>query len=146
MKSFNVLAPVALVLAITSGAVHAGPAAHVTFKNNGKSLATYDMPGSGALNYARVEPAPASRVEIGGSAFFKVTGLVLPDSTTVVVTYRMGGKSCRFNSSYGMGLVGLNRLPKWDKHVEARGGARCDAKITSVNQATGDWWVEFTMR
>lgn len=144
MKLINVLAFASLSIAATSGVALAGPEAAVTFKNNSDQTATYDSVSISAYTYAHANPKPPELVEPGFSKLFRVKGPT-PDVTSVIFQYKIGRKVCRFKTSY-LKLPGRNGAPRWNKSVEETGGARCDVKITAVNQSNHNWAVEFTMR
>jgi len=147
MKNFNVLAPVALALAVTSGVVKAGPAVDVTFKNNGVETVFYHAVGAnGTSTQLNAEPRPSSEVEAGAVSRYTVQSNISPDANYAVVTYRAGSKTCKFTTTYLKGFQSGVRVPKWNKSATAEGGARCEVKITTVNYATHAWAVEFTMR
>ncbi|MCI8208363.1 hypothetical protein AUC61_02340 [Pseudomonas sp. S25] len=144
MKLINALAFASLSIAAVSGVALAGPEATVTFKNNSDQTAIYDPVSISAYTYAHADPKPPARVGPRSSKVFKVKGPT-PDVTPVIFQYKIGGKSCRFKTSY-LKLPGRNGAPRWNKSVEETGGARCEVRITAVNQSNHNWAVEFTMR
>jgi hypothetical protein len=144
MKWINALALASLSIAATSGVALAGPEATVTFKNNSDSDATYDPVSISAFTYAHADPKPLARVGSRSTGLFRVKGPT-PDVTPVIFQYKIGGKVCRFKTSY-LKLPGRNGVPRWNKSVEESGGARCEVKITAVNNSNHDWAAEFTMR
>jgi hypothetical protein len=144
MKSISALALASLSIAATSGVTLAGPEATVTIKNNSDKTAVYDPVSISAYTYAHADPKPPVEIVARSADFFRVKGPI-PDITPVIFQYKIGGKVCRFKTSY-MKLPGRNGAPRWNKSVEEMGGARCEVRITTVNQSNHDWAVEFTMR
>jgi hypothetical protein len=132
-----------LALAVNVTVAQAGPKVGVTFKNLGSDEASYHAVGpNGALTHSSAEPKPDFKVGAGEANFYKVRGPLSPDITTVDVEYRIDSKVCKFRTAY----VKATRVPQWSKSAVEQYGARCDARITSVNHATHEWAVEFTMR
>lgn len=147
MKNFNVLAPVALALAVASGGAQAGPAVDVTFKNNSAEKVSYYAVGQNGLStQMNARPSPSVEVETGAVSHYRVQSNISPDANYAVVTYRAGSKVCKFTTTYLKGIQSGVRVPKWNKSATAEGGARCEVKITTVNYATHAWAVEFTMK
>lgn len=147
MKNFNVLAPVALALVVTSGMVQAGPAVDVTFKNNSAEKVSYHAVGQNGLStQLNARPRPIAEVESGSMSHYRVQSNISPDANYAVVTYRAGSKVCNFTTTYLKGFQNGVRVPKWNKNATAEGGARCEVKITTVNYATHAWAVEFVMK
>lgn len=132
-------------LALMSSA-QAGPTVNITFKNNGSSIAEYDVIGSSAYSYSEANPKPPEGVAPGTSSRFAVLGRLSPDVTTAIFQYRMGTKFCRFQTSY-VKLPGRGgAAPKWTKSAKAEGGAWCDIRVVSTDMRTHNWSVEFIMR
>jgi hypothetical protein len=147
MKDFNVLAPVALVLAATSGAASAGPPVDVTFKNSSSEKVLYHAVGAnGTSTQINAQPRPSAEVQAGEVSRYTVQSNISPDANYAVVTYRAGSKACKFTTNYLKGVQNGVRVPKWNKSATAEGGARCEVNITTVNYATHAWAVEFTMK
>lgn len=146
MKLSEYLKYAGFALGAFTGAVQAGPEVTVTFKNNGSEVAVLDAVGSTTLGYTSSSPEPKASVGAGETDVYKMSGKALPNSTTVVLVYKIGTKSCRFNTSYSTSPSLSNPVPKWDKRETASSGARCEAKITSINQSTHAWTAEFSMR
>ncbi len=132
-----------LALAVNVTVVQAGPKVGVTFKNLGSEEASYHAVGpNGALTHVNAQPKPESTVRPNEINFYEVTGPLSPYATSADVEYRIGSKVCKFRTAY----VKASRVPQWAKSAVEQHGARCNAKITSVNHATHEWAVEFTMR
>lgn len=147
MKIYMFWRPLALVLAMASGVVQAGPSVDVTFKNNGAESAFYHAEGrNGMSTQMNASPRPLTEIKAGNFAQYTVQSNVSPDTNYAVVMYRMGGKVCKFSTTYFKNFQGGVRVPKWTKNAIAEGGARCEVKITSVNFSTNAWAVEFSMR
>lgn len=144
MKLLSVLALASLSVAATTGVAFAGPEASIIFKNNSDIRADYDSVSISAFTYAHSNPKPPLNVPAGSTGFFRVRGPT-PDVTPVIFQYKIGRKVCRFKTSY-LKLPGRNGVPRWKKSVEESGGARCDVKITAINQSNHNWAVEFTMK
>lgn len=147
MKNFNVLAPIALALAVASGVALAGPPVDVTFKNISAETVVYQAVGAnGVSTQINAQPRPSAEVVAGAISRYTVQSNISPDANYAVVTYRAGSKVCKFTTTYLKGVQNGVRVPKWNKSTTAEGGARCEVKITTVNYATHAWAVEFTMR
>jgi hypothetical protein len=132
---------------LACGIAWAGPQVNVTFKNNGSERAYYSAVGSnGTMTYTNASPKPDSEVEPSSQSVYGVRSSVSPDMGYAVVDYRMGSKTCRFSSTYTKAFTNGVRTPKWNKSAVAGGGARCDVRITSVDYASHNWSVEFTMQ
>lgn len=143
MKVVSMMKLGLLALAINVTVAQAGPKVGVTFKNLSSEEASYHAVGpNGALTHVSAEPKPKPEVKAGEVSFYKVSGPLSPDVTTADVEYRIGRKVCKFRTAY----VKATRVPQWTKSAVEQYGARCDARITSVNHATHEWTVEFTMR
>ncbi|GFM50792.1 hypothetical protein PSCICE_20590 [Pseudomonas cichorii] len=138
---------VVVVAFIASGAAQAGPQVTVVFKNSGSAPAVYSPVDSNeGVTRSFAVRAPASSVSPGESDRFVVKGRLSPDASHAFVRYRAGTKECKFKSTYIMAHTRGVRVPKWIKDAVASGGARCDARIVSVNSTTHEWVVEFVMR
>jgi hypothetical protein len=143
MKMVSMMKWGLLALAVNVTVAQAGPKVGVTFKNLGSEEAVYHAVGpNGALTHSSADPTPDSKVGAGEVNFYEVRGPLSPDVTTADVEYRIGRKVCKFRTAY----VKASRVPQWSKNAVEEYGARCDARITSVNHATHEWTVEFTMR
>ncbi|GFM80857.1 hypothetical protein PSCICN_15490 [Pseudomonas cichorii] len=138
---------VAVAAFIAAGMAQAGPSVTVVFKNSGSSPAVYSPVGSNeAMTRSFAETAPNASVSVGGTDTYVVKGRLSPDASHAFVRYRAGIKECKFKSTYIMAHTRGVRAPKWIKEAVATGGARCDARIVSVNSSTHEWTVEFVMR
>ncbi|MCV4284461.1 hypothetical protein [Pseudomonas capsici] len=138
---------VVVIAFIAAGAAQAGPQVTVVFKNSGSTSAVYSPVDSNeAMTKTFAKPMPLDSVSAGGINTYVVQGRLSPDASHAFVRYRAGNKECKFKSTYIMAHNRGVRVPKWIKDAVASGGARCDARIISVNGATHDWVVEFVMR
>ncbi|MBX8516287.1 hypothetical protein K5D69_16455 [Pseudomonas cichorii] len=148
MKSLKVIKrAVAVAAFIAAGMAQAGPSVTVVFKNSGSSTAVYRPVGSNeGLTRSFAETAPKDSVSAGDVDSYVVKGRLSPDASHAFVRYRAGVKECKFKSTYIMAHTRGVRAPKWIKEAVASGGARCDARIVSVNSSTHEWTVEFVMR
>ena len=136
------------LLAVTgSSAAVAGPEVAVIFKNNSTAAAVYQANDSNEMRTrVNASPKPDNEVNPRESNTYRVQGNISPDVNHATVHYTVGSKRCKFTTSYLKSRVRGVVLPKWNKSAIGSGGARCEAKITSVNPATHAWVVEFTMR
>ncbi|MBX8617545.1 hypothetical protein K5D48_10870 [Pseudomonas cichorii] len=137
----------AVVAFVTAGAVQAGPQVTVIFKNSGSAPAVYSPVDSNeAMTRTFAAKVPVAIVSAGSTDSYVVKGRLSPDASHAFVRYRAGIKECKFKSTYIMAHTRGVRVPKWIKDALASGGARCDARIVSVNSTTHEWTVEFVMR
>ncbi|MBI6851779.1 hypothetical protein YA0002_03290 [Pseudomonas cichorii] len=138
---------VAVVALVAAGAVQAGPQVTVIFKNSGSVPAVYSPVDSNeALTKTFAKTVPLDSVSAGVTDTYVVQGRLSPDASHAFVRYKAGNKVCKFKSTYIMAHTRGVRVPKWIKDAVASGGARCDARIVSVNSTTHEWTVEFVMR
>ncbi|GFM86526.1 hypothetical protein PSCICO_19250 [Pseudomonas cichorii] len=138
---------VAVATFIAAGMAQAGPSVTVVFKNNGSSAALYSpIDSNEGLTRSFAVKSPSASVSAGGTDTYVVKGRLSPDASHAFVRYRAGVKECKFKSTYIMAHTRGVRAPKWIKEAVATGGARCDARIVSVNNSTHEWTVEFVMR
>ncbi|MFJ4143378.1 hypothetical protein [Pseudomonas sp. NPDC089734] len=145
LKGMKLIAAFAAL--VGSGVAQAGPQVTVVFKNNGSSEAVYSPVDSHeTLTRSFAKSAPRAAVPKGETDSYVIQGRLSPDASHAFVRYRIGNKVCRFKSTYVMTATRSARVPKWIKEATASGGARCDARIISVNNATHAWTVEFVMR
>ena len=78
---------------------------------------------------------------------YSVQSTISPDVNYAVVRYKIGNKTCVFNTNYVNGYTsGGIKVPSWNKSYTASGGATCTATITSTNISTHAWAVEFTIK
>jgi hypothetical protein len=131
---------------VASGMAWAGPEVSVTFKNNTGDTAHYNAVGSnGIATQSNALPTPQATVAAAQTDSYRVRSSVSPDMGYAVVDYRVGSKTCRFSTTYTRNFTSGVRTPKWNKSAVAGGGARCDVKVTTVDYASHNWSVEFTM-
>ncbi|TBU98399.1 hypothetical protein [Stutzerimonas kirkiae] len=131
-----------------AGAAHAGPPVAVTIKNLGTADAVYSIVGSNETStYANATPKPAASVPPGGTNTYSVQSTISPDANYAIVRYKIGSKTCVFNTTYVNGYTSSGiKVPTWNKSYTASGGATCTANITSTNISTHAWAVEFTIK
>ncbi|CCP15828.1 hypothetical protein SMRA8_1763 [Stenotrophomonas maltophilia RA8] len=131
-----------------AGAAHAGPPVAITIKNLGTADAAYSIVGSNETStYANATPKPAASVPPGATNTYSVQSTISPDVNYAVVRYKIGNKTCVFNTNYVNGYTsGGIKVPSWNKSYTASGGATCTATITSTNISTHAWAVEFTIK
>ncbi|GFM76491.1 MULTISPECIES: hypothetical protein [Pseudomonas] len=148
MRGLKVIKRVVAVAAfIAAGMAQAGPSVTVVFKNSGSSPAVYSpIDSNEGLTRSFARSAPLNSVSAGATDKYVVQGRLSPDASHAFVRYRAGVKECKFKSTYIMAHTRGVRAPKWIKEAVASGGARCDARIVSVNSSTHEWTVEFVMR
>lgn len=150
-KNIIMKAVFATALIVSTSAAYAAAPIAVTVKHVGSSSsepAKLSLIGSNEKRtYSLSSPAPAMQLLPSGSDRFNVVDWS-PSTSTVVLKYDMGGKSCSFNASYiaGFGTFPYSQPAKTTHKATPSGGATCTSKITSINMATGDMSVEFTMR
>ena len=143
----SVVVSLALVFATLSVTAQAGPAVDIIFRNNGPDAALYQAITANEIStQANASPRPDDRVQAGSSTRFGVQSNISPDANYASVRYRIGVKSCLFTTSYVKTLARGVTVPKWNKSAVASGGARCDARVVTVNPTSHAWTVEFTMR
>ena len=110
--------------------------------------AAYSIVGSNETStYANATPKPAASVPPGATNTYSVQSTISPDVNYAVVRYKIGNKTCVFNTNYVNGYTsGGIKVPSWNKSYTASGGATCTATITSTNISTHAWAVEFTIK
>lgn len=149
MKSAKTIkSAMSVVAMLSAGSAIATPQVTVSFTNNTTEVATYQSGSSRneLTTYSNASPKP-SNVESGGTRSYIVSATGSSPITYAMVTYKSGGKSCQFTTSYLMNSTpGGVRTPKWNKNAVASGGARCDISITTVNYSNHDWSVNLIMR
>ncbi|RMQ46591.1 hypothetical protein ALQ04_04439 [Pseudomonas cichorii] len=144
LKEFRLVVAVAAL--VGSGVVQAGPQVTVVFKNNGSAEAVYSPVDSNeALTRTFAVKVPNDSVSAGSVDTYVIKGRLSPYASHAFVRYSSGNKVCKFKSTYVMTATRSVKVPKWIKEATASGGARCDARINSVNNATHEWIVEFVM-
>lgn len=138
----------ALVAVTISATAQAGPAVHVTFKNQGAAEAIYTVAGGNeAGTHTNASPKPDTKVGAGKVNSYTVKSSLSPDASYAVARYQMGHKACQFTTTFvNTTLRGGVKVPKWKKSAVASGGAICTATITATNYSTYAWSVEFAMK
>lgn len=132
-----------------AGVASAGPAVMVTFKNLSTTAEAKNViiTTNEVATNANASPKPALTVGRLLNNTYGVTSTISPDVNYAALRYTMGTKTCvfytAFVNTYGSGGF---KVPTWSKSATPSGGATCTATITSVNLATYEWAVQFTMK
>lgn len=150
MKFQNKLASTSLLLLAmsASASAFAGPAVTITVKNLNTTSAAQNvvLTANEISTNASATPKPVTTIPASAQDVFIVQSIISPLTNYASLRYKIGTKECTFYTAFTTTFSGGVQIPKWNQTATPSGGAVCTATRTSINLATNEWAVTFTIK